>query len=112
MRAKKKEYSKQITTVVVAVFCSIAVGFIVFVCYEMHRLKDLSPVAYIGPSIVGLLVTVLGAYMWRAKAKSANDLEWEKTKQLTIWREKHPEAFTHGTLNTEDLTTDETGGVG
>lgn len=112
MRLSRKRYSQRITTIVVSVFCSIAVGFIAFVCYEMHRLQDLSPVAYIGPSIVGLLATVLGAYMWRAKAQSKTDLEWEKTKQLTLWREKHPEAFTHGTLNTEDLTTDETGGVG
>lgn len=94
-----KEYSKRITTIVVAVFSSLAVAFILFVCYEMHRLGDLSPVAYIGPSIVGLLATVLAFYMWRAKAKSQTDLEWEKTKQLTVLREKYPEAFTEGNVN-------------
>lgn len=88
-----------ITTIVVSVFSTLAVGFVVFVCYEMHRLNDLSPVAYIGPSIVGLLASVLAFYMWRAKAKSQTDLEWEKTRQLTALRKKHPEAFVEGVVN-------------
>lgn len=108
---KQREYSKWITTIVVAVFSALAVGFITFVCYEMHRLGDLSPVAYIGPSIVGLLATVLAFYMWRAKAKSQTDLEWEKTKRLTEFREKHPEHFTQGVVHTEYETYDDlTGG--
>lgn len=104
MRTKKREYSKMATTAVVATFTALAVGFVAFVCYEMHRLEDLSPVAYIGPSIVGLLAAVLGFYMWRAKAKSQNDLEWEKTKQLSLFREKHPEYFTQGTDIYDDMT--------
>lgn len=96
MERKRREYSKYITTRIVSIFSTLAVGFVVFVCYEMHRLGDLSPVAYIGPSIVGLLASVLAFYMWRAKAKSQTDLEWEKTKKLTEFREKHPEYFTQG----------------
>ena len=99
---RKREYSKLITTIVVSVFSILAVAFVMFVCYEMHRLSDLSPVAYIGPSIVGLLATVLAFYMWRAKAKSQNDLEWEKTKQLTKFRAKHPEAFVEGKINVDN----------
>lgn len=100
MSAKKKiEYSKIVTTIIVSVFSALAVGFIAFVCYEMHRQSDLSPVAYIGPSIAGILASVLGFYMWRAKAKSQTDLEWEKTKQLTLFREKHPDAFVEGSVN-------------
>ena len=102
MGTKKTEYSKIVTTIVVTVFSALAVGFIAFVCYEMHRQNDLSPVAYIGPSIAGILASVLGFYMWRAKAKSQTDLEWEKTKQLTLFREKHPEAFTEGLVNVVD----------
>ena len=90
-----------VTTSVVAVFSTLAVGFVVFICYEMHRLGDLTPVAYMAAPIIGIPVAVVGFYMWRAKAKSQTDLEWEKTKQLTLFREKHPEAFTEGTLNIE-----------
>ena len=102
MAMKKKEYSKTVTTVVVSVFSALAVAFLVFVCYEMHRLGDLSPVAYIGPSIAGILTGAIGFYMSRAKAKSQTDLEWEKTKRLTLFREKHPEAFTEGSVSNAD----------
>lgn len=108
MGAKKKEYSKVITTVIISVFSALAVGFIAFICYEMHRLGDLSPVAYIGPSIAGILAAIIGFYMWRAKAKSQTDLEWEKTKQLTLFREQHPEYFTTGEV---DVEYDEYGGI-
>lgn len=105
----KKEYSKIITTIILSVFSALAIGFIVFVCYEMHVQQDLSPVAYIGPSIAGILASGFGFYMWRAKAKSQTDLEWEKTKKLTTYREQHPDAFTEGMLNVMD--DDITGGV-
>ena len=99
---KKREYSKLITTIIASIFTVLAVAFVIFVCYEMHRLGDLSPVGYIGPSIAGLLAAVLGFYMWRAREKSKNDLEWEKTKQLTNFREKHPDYFTQGKVSTEE----------
>lgn len=109
MDTKKKEYSKTVTTAIVAVFSVLAVIFIAFVCYEMHRLGDLSPVAYIGPSIAGILASVIGFYMSRAKAKSQTDLEWEKTKRMTLFREEHPESFVDGTTNSvdNDISTEE-----
>ena len=102
MENKKKEYSKGLTTVVTTVLCALAVGFVVFVCYEMHIQCDLSPVIYLGPPIVAVPGAVVGFYMSRAKAKSKTDLEWEKTKQLTLFREQHPEYFTSGTVDFED----------
>ena len=102
MNTKKLEYSKIVTTIVLAIFSTLATAFIVFVCYEMHRLGDLSPVGYIGPSIAGILVSVIGFYMSRAKAKSKTDLEWEKTKRLTLFREEHPETFTEGSVDFEE----------
>ena len=51
--------------------------------------------------------------MWRAKAKDLSDLEWEKTKRLTLFREKHPETFTQGEIVLDDTTmTMEDGGNG
>lgn len=110
METKKKEYSKTLTTIVVTIFSIMAIAFIAFVCYEMHRQNDLSPVAYIGPSIAGILTAIIGFYMSRAKAKSKTDLEWEKTKQLTLFREQHPEAFTQGDVEYDDI--DLSGGIG
>lgn len=104
MNTEKTEYSKTITTIVVGVFSVLAVGFIIFVCYEMHRQNDLSPITYIGPTIAGVPTAVVGFYMSRAKAKSKTDLEWEKTKQLTMFREEHPESFTQETVEFEEST--------
>ncbi len=104
MDKKKTEYSKTITTIIVGVFSVLAVGFIIFVCYEMHRQNDLSPIAYIGPTVAGVPTAIVGFYMSRAKAKSKTDLEWEKTKLLTVFREQHPESFTQGTVNFEETT--------
>lgn len=104
----RKEYSKIMTTILATIFSVLAVCFIIFVCYEMHIQKDLSPVAYIGPSIAAIIASIIGFYMWRAKAKSQTDLEWEQTKRLTLFREKHPEYFTQGSVNVEDdVSTDE-----
>lgn len=107
----KKEYSKDITSIVVIPLVVVAIGFIIFICCEMHRLGDLSPAAYIWPTLGALLVAVVGLYMWRAKAKSLCDLEWEKTKQLTLFREKHPEHFTEGKIDLDDFEDYSDGGV-
>ena len=107
-RKKKKEYSKTMVTFLATIITTLAVAFIVFVCYEMHRMVTmgmpdaLAAVAYIGPSIAGILVAIVGFYMWRAKAKSISDIEWEKTKQLTKFREKHPEYFTRATIELDE----------
>jgi hypothetical protein len=106
---RKCEYSKTLTTIVLMVFSLLAWGFVIFVCAEMHIQGDLSPVADLGPPIVGIPAAIVALYMWRARAKSKTDLEWEQTKQLTKLKEKYPEAFT---LGTEETTIDDEGGNG
>jgi len=103
MRFNKREYSKIMAGCVTATLCVLAVVFVVYLCYEMHRLEDLTPAQYIAPTILAALYLVVKSYMVRANQKSQSDLEWEKTKQLTLWREKHPEHFTQGTVNTETI---------
>ena len=111
MHRKRHEYSKVVTSLVVATFSALAVGFLIFVCYEMHRQNDLSPVAYIGASLAAVPIFVIKYYMKRADRKSISDLEWEKTKRLTEFREKHPECFTQGVVHTEtEIYDDLTGG--
>ena len=114
MRSKKKEFSKVLTACVMPVLLILAIFFVGFVCYEMHRLEDLSPVEHMAGPILGIPAAVVAVYMWRAKAKSKTDLEWEQTKQLTLFREKHPEAFTKATIHEESYQYEdtETGGSG
>ena len=84
MYMKKKPFSK-----VVVVFVIILVtAFIIFCCYEMHRLGDLSPISYIGTGMIALLSTVVAAYMWRAKQQDMFNLELEKIKEKAKLREE------------------------
>ena len=81
---KKKPFSK-----IVVVFVIILVtAFIIFCCYEMHRLGDLSPISYIGTGMIALLSTVVAAYMWRAKQQDMFNLELEKIKEKAKLREE------------------------
>lgn len=100
----KKEYSKSFTTGIALVLAAIAVPFLIFVCYEMHIQQDLTPVDSIWKTIGMVAVAIVGFYMWRAKAKSKTDLEWEQTKRLTLFREQHPEHFTTGSVDVSDET--------
>ena len=75
---KKTPFSKAV--VILAVM--IAVCFIVWCCFEMHRLDDLSPVAYIGTSIIGMFAAVVSGYMWRAKQSDLYDLEMRKAQLI------------------------------
>lgn len=112
MRLNKREFSKILTTIVLTVFSLLAWAFVIFVCYEMHIQEDLSPVADLGPPIVGIPAAIVALYMWRAKAKSKTDLEWEQTKQLTKLKEKSPTAFTRGGVGTDETIIDDEGGNG
>ena len=98
----KREYSKTFTTSIALVLAGIAVPFLIFVCYEMHIQQNLAPVETIWKTIGAVVVALVGFYMWRAKAKSKTDLEWEQTKRLTLFREQHPEHFIKGYVDASD----------
>lgn len=81
---KKKPFSKVIVGFVIV----LVTVFILFCCYEMHRLGDLSPISYIGTGMIALLSTVVAAYMWRAKQQDMFNLELEKIKEKARLREE------------------------
>lgn len=67
--------------IVIYVFVLVT-GFIIWCCYEMHRLGDLSPVSFIGGGIIGMLTIVIAAYMWRAKQSDLYELEKKRVQEL------------------------------
>ena len=91
---KKKPFSKVIVGFVIA----LVTTFIIFCCYEMHRLGDLSPISYIGTGMIALLSTVVAAYMWRAKQQDMFNLELEKIKEKAKLREELGENFRDETV--------------
>ena len=62
----------------------LAFGFVVFCCYEMHRLQDLTPIAYLGAGVLVLLGLVVNAYMKRAAAKDLANQKIYETKIMSI----------------------------
>lgn len=76
-RLIKKPYSKCAVSYVLF----LASAFLIWACYEMHRLNDLTPIAYIGTGVVGLIAATLGFYVWRAKASDTYDLAVKKAKK-------------------------------
>ena len=76
-RRIKKPYSKCVVSYVLF----LASAFLIWACYEMHRLNDLTPIAYIGTGVVGLIAAALGFYVWRAKASDTYDLAVKKAKK-------------------------------
>ena len=103
----RHEYSKIITAIVVGGFTTLAVAFIVFVCYEMHRLGDLSPVTYLGPSSAGVIGATVAMYMNRAKWKSQTDLQYEQVKRMSELKKEYKEDF----VNPDTNFTDEGGSI-
>lgn len=91
---KKKPFSKVIVGFVIA----LVTAFIIFCCYEMHRLGDLSPISYIGTGMIALLSTVVAVYMWRAKQQDMFNLELEKIKEKAKLREELGDNFVDETV--------------
>ena len=104
VKKKKKEkahvdYSKKLVGIVLAHIFIITDVFLIFCCYEMHSLEDLSALSYIAPVIFGAFsITVsaaLGFYNWRASQNDFMKIEIEKTKQLSELKEKYGDNFTY-----------------
>lgn len=76
-RLKKKPFSKCAVSYVL--FLSSA--FLIWACYEMHRLNNLEPIAYIGTGVIGLIAASLGFYVWRAKASDLYDIAIKKARK-------------------------------
>lgn len=115
VKKKKKEkkekvhidYSKKLVGIVLAHIFIITDVFLVFCCYEMHKLQDLSSLSYIAPVIFGAFsITVsaaLGFYNWRASQNDFMKIEIEKTKQLSELKEKYGDNFTY--METQEIET-------
>lgn len=90
----KPPFSKGLVIFIVV----LVTAFLGFCCYEMHIQKDLSPVAYIGSGVVGLLAAAVGFYMWRAKQSDMYNLEIKKIEEKAQLRKKYGEYYQDETV--------------
>ncbi len=89
MRRKKREFSK----IVVAAIVFLCVWFVIWSMRAMEKTGDLSPIAYLAPSLSGVLASTVIGYFSRAKAKDKADLQYEKTKQLSRLKQQFGDDF-------------------
>lgn len=95
----KKPYSKCITTAIIL----LAYLFVVFACYEMHRLSDLSPIAYIGAGIVALLAITVRGYMKRAVQEDLAKIKLEQIEQMSKLKQTYGDDFVDDELPNANL---------
>lgn len=78
---KRKDWQISFSKKIIASVIIFGIIFLVWCCYEMHRLNDLTPLAYIGGGVIGLMATAIGFYVWRARATDAYELAKQKLNE-------------------------------
>lgn len=103
MRVKRKPTSKVALTAGLAT----VVVFLAWCCYEMHRLDDLSPLAYVGPAVCGLGAVVVGTYMWRAKQSDMVEIEMKRLETIAKLKVKYGNDLSESLLKPMDYLSNE-----
>ena len=90
-----------------AAVLAVVIAFLAWCCYEMHRLDNLEPLAYIGPSVCGLGVAAVGTYMWRAKQSDMVEIEMKRLETIAKLKEKYGEDLSESLLKPMDYLSNE-----
>ena len=98
-KKKKREYSK----VIVAWCFAIITFFILFACYEVHRLSDTSSIEYITDIVKYLAVVAVGGYFFKSRAENKVKLQIEYQRQASELRKKYGDDFIAETLDFDSL---------
>lgn len=101
---KKSKFHIDTSKLLVYFAFALACGFVIFCCFEMHRLQDLTPVAYLGAGMLVLLGFVVKSYMVRAAAKDMSQIKMIETAELSKLRKKYGDNYQEGNVNPPDLT--------
>lgn len=103
MRLKKRCTSKVTLTIGLAV---VSV-FLAWCCYEMHRLENLDPLAYLGPAVCAMGAVVVGTYMWRAKQSDMVDIEMKRLETIAKLKGKYGDNLSESLLKPMDYLSNE-----
>lgn len=103
MRHNKKPTSK----IAMASVLALVWLFVVWCCFEMHRLCDLSPLAYIGPAIIAMGAVTVGFYMWRAKQSDMVQIEMKRLETIAELKKKHGDDLPNEILSAMEYITND-----
>lgn len=103
MRLKKKCTSK----VALATGLAVVIVFLAWCCYEMHRLENLDPLAYLGPAVCAMGAVVVGTYMWRAKQSDMVDIEMKRLETIAKLKGKYGDDLSESLLKPMDYLSNE-----
>lgn len=96
---KKKEYSKIVTS-----WCRyIVTAFILFVCFESHRLGDLSAIESVAGIIKYIAVVSIGGYFYKARSENQIKLQIEYQKQASELKKMYGDDYVTETLEFDNL---------
>jgi hypothetical protein len=84
----KYTFSKIILMVLIA----LSVGITLFSCIMMYITSDISPLAYLVPSIFTELATSTGFYYWKAKAENKSKLRNQVVLNILQMRSEYKDA--------------------
>lgn len=111
MTQKRSEKKKTPTSkAVLWYFVALGTIFLIYCCVEMHLQHDLSPMAYVAPTVLGFMTAISGVYVYRAKKTdefviALKKAEIEKEKGIKIdslgddSQNNYMEDFTNGNGN-------------
>lgn len=97
---RKKEYSK----VIVAWCFALITFFIMFACYEIHRLEDTSAIEFITDIVKYVTVVAVGGYFFKARAENTAKIQLEYQKQASELRKEYGDDYVSETLEFDNLT--------
>ena len=80
-RRKRKKLPMEFSKKIMLVAAFINLGVIIFACIMMYKTMDLSPLAYLIPSIAAETATGTGFYY--SKAKAENRIKLMKANKVT-----------------------------
>lgn len=100
IKFKKAPTSK----IIIFVVLLLVAAFVIWCCYEMHRLDNLDALAYIAPAVLGLGATAVGFYNWRAKQADKAQIELKRLDIMAELKKKHGENFPTEAISDMDVS--------
>lgn len=104
---KPKRSKVPTSKIVIFVVLTLVIAFVLWCCYEMHRLNDITALSFIGPAVIALGAVAVAFYNWRAKQTDMVQLEMRRLEIIAELKAKHGDNLPNETLKAMDYLSNE-----